>query len=242
MSALKVDLHLHSSEDPVDHITYDARAVIDRAADLGFDALALTLHDGVLETDEVRKYAESRDIVLLPGIERSIRGRHVLLLNFPRGVEAVRTFDDIAALKARSNGLVIAPHAFFPDRTCLRSALNERPDLFDAVEWTYFWTHGLNFNVPAARWARVHAKPIVGNSDLHDLRQLGRTYSWVESDRDADAICEAIREGRVRLETSPVPPLELAQVLGGMFLRGLRGRKAPQSRAARLDTAFGVEP
>jgi predicted metal-dependent phosphoesterase TrpH len=221
---LKVDLHLHSREDPIDNITYDARALIDRAARLGFDAIAITLHDGLLRDGSADAYARELGIVLIPGIERSIDGRHVLLINFPDQVQDVRSFDDAARLKARTGGLVIAPHPFFPDRTCLRSALDLHADLFDAVEWSYFWTRGLNFNARAARWARQRGKPIVGNSDLHDLRQLGRTYSLVESDRHPDAICAAIREGRVTVETEPVPALELTQVLTGMLLRGRKRR------------------
>ncbi len=219
---LKVDLHLHSREDPIDNIAYDARALIDRAARLGFDGIAITLHEGLLRDGSAADYARELGIVLIPGIERSIDGRHVLLINFPDQVQNVRSFDDAARLKARTGGLVIAPHPFFPDRTCLRSALDVHADLFDAVEWSYFWTRGLNFNARAARWARQRGKPIVGNSDLHDLRQLGRTYSLVESDRDPDAICAAIREGRVTVETEPVPALELTQVLTGMLLRGRR--------------------
>jgi predicted metal-dependent phosphoesterase TrpH len=223
-AVLKVDLHLHSREDPIDNITHDARALIDRAARLGFDAIAITLHDGLLRDGSAAAYARELGIVLIPGIERSIDGRHVLLINFPDRVQDVRSFDDAARLKARTGGLVIAPHPFFPDRTCLRSALDVHADLFDAVEWSYFWTRGLNFNTRAARWARQRGKPIVGNSDLHDLRQLGRTYSLVESDRHPDAICAAIREGRVTVETEPVPALELTQVLTGMLLRGRKRR------------------
>jgi hypothetical protein len=104
--------------------------------------------------------------------------------------------------------------------------MDAHADLFDAVEWSYFWTRGLNFNAAAARWARAHGIAIVGNSDLHDLRQFGRTCSYVDSPRDPDAICDAIRAGRVQLQTSPVPPLELLRVLGGMALRPAR-RDAP---------------
>ncbi len=223
-AVLKIDFHLHTREDPVDKITYDARTLIDRAASLGFDAIAITLHDGVLRGRSAAAYARERGIVLVPGIERSIGGRHVLLINFPEQAQGVRTFDDVARLKARTGGLVIAPHPFFPGRTCLRSALDVHADLFDAVEWSYFWTRPLNFNARAAGWARRRGKPIVGNSDLHDLRQLGRTYSLVESDRDPDGICAAIREGRVTVQTEPVPPIELTQVLGGMVVRGRRKR------------------
>jgi hypothetical protein len=145
----------------------------------------------------------------------------VLLLDFPAaGADAVRSFDDLRRLKPGCRGLVIAPHAWFPDSTCLRGQLDRQADLFDAVEWSYFWTRRLNFNARAARWARAHGKPIVGNSDLHDLRQFGRTYSLVDAPRDAGAICAAIREGRVTLATMPVPYLELTRVVGRLLTRG----------------------
>jgi len=92
--------------------------------------------------------------------------------------------------------------------------------LFDAVEWSYFWTWGLNFNAKAARWAAEHGKPVVASSDLHDIRQLGRTCSFVFAEPNPDAICAAIREGRVSIQTSPVPKLELARVVSGMMRRG----------------------
>lgn len=217
---LKVDLHLHTGEDPIDRIPHTAIDLVDRAAGLGFDALAITLHDCQFADARVSDYARERGITLIPGAERTIEGRHVLLLNFPAAaVESARTFDDVAKLKARTNGLVIAPHPYFPDRRCLRSRLDAHADLCDAVEWSYFWTRGINFNVRAARWAREHGKPVVGNSDLHDLRQLGRTYSWIDAPRDGAAICDAIRQGRVSLHTEPVPLFELVDVFARMTLR-----------------------
>jgi predicted metal-dependent phosphoesterase TrpH len=219
---LKIDLHLHTADDPVDGIAYDGRTLVDRAAALGFDALAITLHDRQVADASLTAYARERRVVLLPGIERTIERKHVLLINFPQAAEQVRSFDDLAALKRRSDGLVIAPHPFFPAPSCLRSTLDRQADLFDAVEWSYFWTPGLDFNARAAEWARAHGKPLVGNSDLHDLRQLGRTCSWVRADRRADAICHAIREGRVSLQTAPVPVPELLSVLGGMAFGGRR--------------------
>lgn len=220
---LKVDLHLHTAEDPEDVISHGAKTLVERAHDLGFDALAITLHDRQLADAGLSAYAEELGIALIPGIERTIEGRHVLLLNFPAAAEHVRSFGELAALKARWNGIVVAPHPFFPHTSCLRGRMHTHADLFDAVEWSYFWTGGVNFNNPASRWAEEYGKPVVGNSDLHDLRQLGRTYSMVDAERSADAVCDAIRAGRVRVETTPVPKWELAQVLTGM---ARRGRKA----------------
>ena len=232
---LKVDLHLHTAEDPSDTILHSATDLVHRAAELGFDALAITLHDKQFADARVSALARERGITLIPGIERTIAGRHVLLLDFPAGAaEPVRTLDDVARLKARHGGLVIAPHPYFPDRTCLRGELEAHAKLFDAVEWTYFWTRGVNFNAPAARWARKHGKPLVGNSDLHDLRQLGRTFSLVEApSRDAAAICEAIRQGRVTLQTEPVPVLELVDVFARMILRPRKNTGPAQPFEAR---------
>ncbi len=230
---LKVDLHLHTAEDPVDYILHDAHELIDRAAELGFHALAITLHGKQLADPGVFAHARERRIVLLPGIEQPIEGCHVVLINFPQAAEGIRTFDQLAALKARTDGIVIAPHPFFPHGSSLGRRLEERSELFDAVEWSYFWTGGINFNARAARWAGKHGKTIVGNSDLHDLRQLGRTYSKVFAEPEAGAICHAIREGRVSLETSPVPKGELTRVLTGMALRDRKPRERAEAETRR---------
>ncbi len=224
VDVLKVDLHLHSSEDPSDNLAYDAFALVEHAIACGLDAIAITLHDRQLVDRRLGAYARERGLVLISGVERTIHGKHVLLLNFPGEAEEVRNFETLRVLRRRHRGMVIAPHPFFPGMSPLGRLMDDHDDLIDAVEWSYFWTRGVNFNARAARWAKVRGKPIVGNSDAHDLRQLGRTFSLVDADRDADAICAAIREGRVELRTSPVPPLELASVVAGMLFAG---RKVP---------------
>src|SRR2546423_8744848 len=131
---LKVELHTHTADDPVDRIPYSTRTLIDRAAALGFDALAVTLHDHQLDLRPWHRYAADRGIVLIPGVERTIEGRHVLLLNFAQGADRVRTFADLAALKRSVPGVVVAPHPFFPATSCLWRDLDRHADLFDAVE------------------------------------------------------------------------------------------------------------
>ena len=118
----------------------------------------------------------------IPGIERTVEGRHVLLLNFPRVAEDVRTFDDVARLKRRAPGLVVAPHPFFPAATCLGRDLDRYPMLFDAIERNAMFTASVDFNQRAERWAVRHGKPIVGNCDVHRLQQLGSTYSLVDAE------------------------------------------------------------
>jgi predicted metal-dependent phosphoesterase TrpH len=200
---LKVELHAHSSDDPVDAIPHTTTQLIDRAAELGYDALALTLHDRQLDICPYVSFAAERGVTLIPGVERTIQGKHVLLLNFRRGAEDVRSFEDLANLKRREPGLVISPHPFFPGSTCLRGLMDQHRTMFDAVEYNGMFTSSLNFNIAAVRWAHIHGRPMVGCGDIHRLRQLGTTYSLIDAEPDADAICAAIRTGNVSVQASP---------------------------------------
>jgi predicted metal-dependent phosphoesterase TrpH len=42
---IKVDLHIHTLNDPKDVIDYSAHQLLERAHSLGFAVLAITLHD-----------------------------------------------------------------------------------------------------------------------------------------------------------------------------------------------------
>jgi predicted metal-dependent phosphoesterase TrpH len=227
---LKVELHTHTSDDPVDTIPHNVPELINRAATLGYHALAITLHDHQLDLRRYAGYARERGIVLIPGVERTIQGRHVLLLNFRAGTADVRTFDDLALLKRREPGLVVAPHPFFPASMCLGSDLDRYPMLFDAVERNAMFTASVNFNRRAERWAAEHGKPVVGNCDVHRLQQLGTTYSLVDAEPHPDDICAAIAAGRVRVESRPLTWAEVTRTLSGMFLSGFLPR--PKSRLA----------
>ncbi len=229
---LKVELHTHTSDDPQDRVLHSACALIDRAAVLEYDALAITLHDRQLDVRPLVPYAAERGIILIPGIEQTVEGRHVLLLNFPRGAEDVRSFGDVARLKRQAPGLVVAPHPFFPSWSCLLERMNRHADLFDAVEYNAMFTASLNFNVLAERWARRRGKPMVGNGDVHQLEQLGTTYSLVEAERDPVSICEAITAGRVRVVSQPLPWSTVARVLTKLIAPSL-GWPTLQPEAAR---------
>ena len=237
---LKADLHTHTSDDPHDRISYTTWDLIDRAAAFGYQALAITLHDRQLDLAPFRAYAAVRGITLIAGIERTIEGRHVLLLNFSRATEAVRSFDDLARLKAREHGLVIAPHPFFPASSALFGRLSRHADLFDAVEWNAMFTPHVNFNLIAQRWARRHGKPMVGNGDVHRLEMLGTTYSLVDAEPHADAICDAIAAGRVQVVATPHTLLDAAWLMTKLVASTFLPKRAanPEPRIPNPDPAY----
>src|SRR4030088_2430952 len=104
---LKVELHTHTADDPVDRIPHTTLELIDHAVPLGYDALAITLHERQLDVERAAGSAADRGLVLIPGVERTVEGRHVLLLNFTRATEQVETFADLARLRMREPGLVV---------------------------------------------------------------------------------------------------------------------------------------
>ena len=206
----------------MDLIPHTTAELIARAAATGYHALAITLHDRQLDPAPYRSFARERGVTLIPGAERNIEGKHVLLLNFSAATESVRTFDDLARLKSRERGLVVAPHPFFPSSTCLHGDMDRHADLFDAVEINGMFMRTVDFNRRARRWARDHGKPLVGNGDVHRLTQLDTTWSLVDAEADPGAICEAIRAGRVRVEARPHSAVGAGRIMASMFAADVR--------------------
>lgn len=210
---LKAELHAHCDADPSDHriCNYSAEQLISEAARLGYQVLAITCHDYDVWTDGLSAFAEDLGITLIPGMEVTTEGnRHVLAYNFRAPSEDINT---LAGLRRRKSDdtLVVAPHPFFPARSCLRNLLRANLDLFDAIEISGFYSARLDFNRRAKFVAAESHKPLVGNADVHMLWQLGRTYTWIDSKPGVSHVLSAIRQGRVRVETTPLSLKEIAR-------------------------------
>jgi predicted metal-dependent phosphoesterase TrpH len=216
MMPLKVDLHIHTKEDGKDRISYSARELIDEAVLEGFDAVAITNHDTLTFSPELAAHADERGIVLIPGVEACIKDKHILLLNMPFERHFYTSFEDVLKQKT-SDSLVIAPHPYFPGPTSLDGTLEAMPNLFDAVEYSCFHTPRIDFNRPAVRFAEKHGLPIVGNSDAHQLAQLGLAYSLVEAEKTLDGIVQAIKAGRVRPVSPGLPANQLVKMFFGVL-------------------------
>ena len=220
---LKIDLHNHTADDPYDRIPHTTAELIDRASALGYDAIAVTLHDKQYDHTRLEAYAAVRGLTLVPGVERTIRGRHVLLINFPaHAALRVDGYEDVEPLKrSHPHGLVIVPHPFFPLTNCMRGWTDRYRPLFDAVEYNGCYSAAVNFNRTVPAWATANGLPLIGGSDSHRLMAFGSTFTLVDADsRTPDAICAAIKAGRVQLQTQPLPLPRMAEYLGRMVLGG----------------------
>jgi len=203
---LRADLHNHFDADPIDgrFIRHSLGELIDRAAAVGTQVLAVTCHESMPYDSSATRYAASKGVLLLPGMEATVDGRHVLLLNFRDYPAGVCTMSDVAARKD-ADSLVIAPHPFYPASFSGADVLQKHRDLFDAVELSGMYTALTpQFNRRAQAFARKEGLPVVGNTDTHFLWQLGYTFTWIDAAPDAAAVVEAIRRGRVQVSTQPL--------------------------------------
>jgi predicted metal-dependent phosphoesterase TrpH len=207
---IKADFHLHCAEDPLDAIEHSATDLVERAVELGFGALGITLHDAVLERPELVAAARAAGLLLIPAVELRLEGADVVVLNIT-GAEAARlkTFADLRAWRAErgEQTFVFAPHPFYVIGGSIGPRLMTHIDCFDAIEFCHFHTRWFSRNEPAVRAARRYGKPLLATSDVHHLAFFGDHYTLIEvppSPQAAD-IFAALRTGRTRLVSPPWP-------------------------------------
>src|SRR3989338_1040864 len=100
---LKCDFHIHTSEDPLDWpiLKYDAYQLIDNAKEKGFDVLAITLHEKVFCPKQIIEYAKKKGILLIPGMEATVEGKHAVVLNLSLNTKNPSTFAELKKLKQK---------------------------------------------------------------------------------------------------------------------------------------------
>ena len=217
---LKAELHTHTVEDPADGqrvVFHSPDQLIDTVAEQGFEVLAITNHDQMLFDDRWEEYARVRGILLIPGVEATLRGKHVLLYNFSDYDASWKTPEIVMENKG-SRQLVMAPHPFFPIPCALKRDFFRWVQLFDAVEYNHCYLSWINFNHRAKAVARQFDLPLVGTSDAHRLYQLGRTYTLIYAEKQVDSVIEAIKQGEVQIKTQPVHPFLVTRWLVGNAL------------------------
>jgi predicted metal-dependent phosphoesterase TrpH len=202
---LKSNLHMHVAGDPEDHISYTLREATDTAKKLGFSVLAVTPHNALIGNESDIRYAANLGILLILGIERTIEGAHVVILNASADTLSIETFEDLIDYrKNHPESFIIAPHPFFPAGYVLGKKFVVHHALFDAVEFSWFFSKMIDFNVRAAESAKTYGMPYLATSDTHDIRFLNAGYAVIDTDeKSPEKIFEAIRKHAFRNVSAP---------------------------------------
>ena len=216
---IKLDLHIHTHDDPMDVLDYSAHQLLERAKALGFAALAITLHDAVFDRADVFAHAAEMGILLIPAAERRIQGSDVILLNVNAEEAAgVHNFDDLRQLRARRGDsmFTIVPHPFYVLGGSIGERIVREMDCFDAIEICHFHKGIFNPNRRAERVAAQFGKPLIATSDAHRLSAFGSHYTGIPRPQEltVDAIFAALRSGPLRLTS---PPASIAELVSAFY-------------------------
>src|SRR5467141_3517217 len=169
---MKIDLHIHTLDDPKDAVDYSAHQLLERGRSLDFRVLAITLHDAVFDRQEVFADAAAMGILLIPAAEVRLCGADVIVLNVTgEEIAALKDFDDLRRLRARrgSSVFIIAPHPFYVFGSSIGNRLFNEMDCFDAIELCHFHKGVFNPNRRAEKVALHFGKPLIATSDAHQL-------------------------------------------------------------------------
>jgi len=220
---IKIDLHIHTLDDPKDAVDYSAHQLLERARTLGFRVLAITLHDAVFGREEVFADAAAMGILLIPAAEMRLQGADVIVLNVTAEEMAeLKSFDDLRRLRERRGDSIytIAPHPFYMFGGSIGSRLLREIDCFDAIEFCHFHVGLFNPNRRARRVASRFGKPLVATSDAHRLHAFGRHYTSIPlpAGLTTENVFAALRSGPLRLTSPPCSVTDLVSAIYFVFL------------------------
>src|SRR5947199_1595369 len=239
---IKLDLHIHTLDDPKDVIDYSAHQLLKRAKELGFGVLAITLHDAVFDRAEVFADAAALGILLIPAAEVRLQGADAILLNVTAAeVAGLRNFDDVRQLRAR-RGLSIftfAPHPFYVLGGSIGERLLDEIDCFDAIELCHFHKGLFNLNRRAVKVAEQFGKPLIATSDAHQLHAFGRHYTSIPrpGELTSENIFAALRSGPRRAISPSASIVDLASMFYFFFFMHPVRIRRRSARASALESA-----
>jgi predicted metal-dependent phosphoesterase TrpH len=232
---IKIDLHIHTLDDPMDILDYTAHQLLEKAKSLGFGVLAITLHDAVFQRREVFEDAERMGILLISAAEMRLHGADIVLLNVrPEEVATLKDFDDVRRLRAARGDTIFtfAPHPFYVTGGSIGGKrLLENIDCFDAIEICHFHKGLFDRNRPARDVAAKFGKPLLATSDAHQLSAFGSHYTSIPrpTELTPENVFATLRSGVGRLTSPPATWIDLLSTLFFIFVlhpwrkRGGRG-------------------
>jgi predicted metal-dependent phosphoesterase TrpH len=184
----KADIHIHSAAD--DGLATPAEIVeyVEQHTDL--DLIAITDHDTIHGGLEAAELAARRNycVQVLPGIEVTSRGGHVLALGVTRPIRMLQSLDDTIAAAHEQGGFVVIPHPLSWLTTSVgRRALErilQNPRSKSGVVGIETLNPTFAGRVMHERVCQLNRErwhlPETGGSDAHSLSLIGSAYTRFE--------------------------------------------------------------
>ncbi|MUW15593.1 PHP domain-containing protein [Halorubrum sp. CBA1125] len=224
---LSVELHAHSA------LSYDGRDPVDllleQAAGVGLDALAVTDHDEIDASIEAAELAPEYGLVGIVGMEVTCAAGHVLAFGIDERVESGLPFDETLDRIRDQGGIAVVPHPFQKSRHGVAAHVSEdQLASADAIEVYNSRLFTGRANRQAETFAVRNGLPMTAGSDAHISEMVGQAVTEVDADeRSADAILESVADGRTSVVGKRTPwHVSLRQFGGGAKRRALRALDA----------------
>jgi predicted metal-dependent phosphoesterase TrpH len=224
---VKACLHLHIQGDPIDNINYQFKDVVKKAVAENFKVLAVTAHDKIMYSKEMHELAAQNGILLIPGIEKTIEGKHVVILNCHQSAEQIESFKQLQEYKqTHDESFILAVHPFFYVSNCLKEKLEQYINLFDGIEFNYFYNNYLNPNKRALKIAKKYNKPVIGTSDVHLIEYFSNTYTSINvHNLTIPEVIDALKKNQLDITTKSFSILELIKILSKLVIAQFSKRK-----------------
>jgi len=194
---LKIDLHVHTC------YSYDAittlEEVVTYSKKRGLDGVAITDHDTLLGA---LKLVQKSKILVIPGIEITALGGHVLALNITKPIPPKLDLSETIQRIHEAGGIAVAAHP----ASVYKSKLSQQVTSYDAIEVINSAAVPFSFSTYLNRkFATRLNLPQTAGSDSHYAPEIGAAYTIVEADPDVDEIIQAIKRGATLPLGEPIP-------------------------------------
>ncbi|MDR2700068.1 MAG: CehA/McbA family metallohydrolase [Nitrososphaerota archaeon] len=199
---IRADLHVHTTYSNDSLIT--PKHLIHYAKKNGLNAVAVTDHNYLTGALKIAK--DTKDFLIIPGIEISSTNGHIIALNItepiPQGLTATETIEHIHTL----DGTAIACHPYVYFKGCLRNNVNNK---FDAIEVINARAFPFQNSIKKAKETAEKLRlPQVAGTDAHYGPQIGYAYTTIDTtEPTAEAIAKAIKHGHCQAHGQQVPPV-----------------------------------
>lgn len=195
MPQIKCDLHIHTSASPDGHSSVEE--VIEKAKNLGFQAIAITDHDTTAGAKKALTI-ENPGIIIIPGIEVSTKSGHVVILGTIKEYAPGKTAAETISEAKKDHCTVIIPHPYHVFRHAVGLVEEDALPMADAIEAFNSRYYLPGANEKAEKKALELKKPITAGSDAHEPDFVGNGINLIDAEEaTVDGILKAVREGKV---------------------------------------------
>ncbi|MFW6040739.1 MAG: CehA/McbA family metallohydrolase [Thermoplasmatota archaeon] len=189
---MKIDLHLHSKYSGDSDIP--PKRLVEVIESKGYGGLAIMDHNTL---EGYRKIKDmDTNLIIIPGLEVSTREGHILAVGLQEEIGRQDSIKEAIEVINDHGALAIAAHPYR-----LWSGIGEKLTLnntWDAIEGINGRSWRLR-NLQAQKLAERMGLPVVGGSDSHRLKTVGKAYTIINNPSNWHDVVDAIKTGKTSI-------------------------------------------